>query len=46
MPNNKDPELMRMEVYEEVAFTYSKIEWTWVDGGITANDSWLAGGAA
>jgi type VI secretion system secreted protein Hcp len=23
-----------------VAFTYQKIEWTWVDGGITAMDDW------
>jgi type VI secretion system secreted protein Hcp len=28
--------------YEEVSFTYQKIEWTWVDGGITASDDWLA----
>jgi type VI secretion system secreted protein Hcp len=25
---------------EEVTFTYQKIEWTWVDGGITAQDDW------
>jgi type VI secretion system secreted protein Hcp len=25
-----------------VAFTYQKIEWTWVDGGITAEDDWEA----
>lgn len=24
----------------EVSFTYQKIEWTWVDGGITASDDW------
>jgi type VI protein secretion system component Hcp len=34
---------------EEIAFTYQKIEWTWQDGGITAEDDWetpvaLAGG--
>ena len=23
-------------------FTYQKIEWTWVDGGITASDDWEA----
>ncbi len=28
--------------YEEIAFTYQKIEWTWVDGGITAMDDWEA----
>ena len=28
--------------YEEVSFTYQKIEWTWVDGGIMAMDDWEA----
>ena len=40
MPNNKHPELMKFTEYEEVAFTYQKIEWTWMDGGITAQDDW------
>jgi type VI secretion system secreted protein Hcp len=40
MPNNKNPELIRYETYEEVAFTYQKIEWTWTDGGLTAMDDW------
>jgi type VI secretion system secreted protein Hcp len=26
----------------EISFTYQKIEWTWTDGGITANDDWEA----
>lgn len=42
MPNNKNPELTRYAEYEEVAFTYQKIEWVWVDGGITAMDDWEA----
>ncbi len=42
MPNNKNPELMKYDINEEVAFTYQKIEWTWVDGGITAMDDWEA----
>lgn len=25
-----------------LSFTYQKIEWTWVDGGITASDDWEA----
>jgi type VI secretion system secreted protein Hcp len=25
---------------EIVAFTYQKIEWTWVDGGTTSSDDW------
>ena len=42
MLNNKNPELTRYAEYEEVAFTYQKIEWTWKDGGITAEDDWEA----
>ena len=40
MLNNKNPELTRYAEFEEVAFTYQKITWTWKDGGITANDDW------
>lgn len=40
MPNNKDPALMKFETFEEVAFTYGQITWTWNDGGITAQDDW------
>jgi type VI secretion system secreted protein Hcp len=29
-------------VGEEWSFTYQKIEWTWLDGGITASDDWEA----
>ena len=28
--------------YESVAFVFQKIEWTWVDGGITVEDDWEA----
>ena len=28
--------------YEEFAMTYQKIEWTWVQGGVTAQDDWSA----
>ncbi|MEO5619078.1 MAG: type VI secretion system tube protein TssD [Candidatus Eisenbacteria bacterium] len=40
MPNNKHPDLMKYAEYEEIAFTYQKIIWTWNDGGITAEDDW------
>jgi type VI secretion system secreted protein Hcp len=40
MPNNKQPELAKLATYEEIAFTYQKITWTWNDGGITASDDW------
>jgi len=40
MLNNKNPELMRYAEYEEIAFTYQKIVWTWVDGSIMSSDDW------
>ena len=40
MLNNKDPELAKFAPQEEIAFTYQKIEWTWVDSSITAMDDW------
>jgi type VI secretion system secreted protein Hcp len=42
MPNNRNPELMKYAEYEEVAFTYQQIIWTWNEGGITAEDNWEA----
>jgi type VI secretion system secreted protein Hcp len=30
----------RLGEYEEIGFTYQKIEWTITDGGITAQDDW------
>ena len=42
MLNNKNPDLMKYAEFEEVSFTYQKIEWTWNDGGITADDDWEA----
>lgn len=40
MLNNKNPELLRYAEYEEIAFTYQKITWTYLDGGVTASDDW------
>jgi type VI secretion system secreted protein Hcp len=42
MANNRHPDLMKIAEYEEIAFTYQKIIWTWNDGGITAEDDWEA----
>jgi type VI secretion system secreted protein Hcp len=39
LPNVRVPELMKLEQQEEVSFTYQRIDWTWNEGGITANDS-------
>jgi type VI secretion system secreted protein Hcp len=41
-PNTKDSTLHTLPDYEEVEFTYQKIEWTWTDGGVTAMDDWEA----
>jgi type VI secretion system secreted protein Hcp len=42
MPSTLDPSNAGIPEYEEVSFTYQKIEWTWTDGGITAMDDWEA----
>jgi type VI secretion system secreted protein Hcp len=41
MPNTRHPDLAKLEIFEEVAFTYQKIEWTWTDGSVTASDDWV-----
>lgn len=40
MPNNKHPDLMKLNTFEDVAFSYESITWTWNDGGITTSDDW------
>jgi type VI secretion system secreted protein Hcp len=40
MADNLEPALAGIPMYEEIAFTYQKIQWTWADGGITAADDW------
>jgi type VI secretion system secreted protein Hcp len=42
MANTRNPELTKYNEFEEVSFTYEKIEWTWTNGGITADDDWSA----
>jgi type VI secretion system secreted protein Hcp len=41
-PNMLVPENTKLPHLEEVSFTYQKIEWTFEDGGITAEDDWEA----
>jgi len=41
MPDNQDPNLVKRAEYEEIAFTYQKIQWTWNESGITASDDWI-----
>lgn len=40
MLNNKYPENMQHKEREHITFYYQKIEWIWVDGGISAEDDW------
>jgi type VI secretion system secreted protein Hcp len=40
LANVRNPRLTRLPEIEEVALTYQKIEWTWSDGGLTADDDW------
>ena len=40
MLNNKYPENMQHKEREHISFCYSKIIWTFEDGGITAEDDW------
>lgn len=42
MLDNQDPAKQNLALREEITFTYQKITWTWVDGGITAQDDWAA----
>jgi type VI secretion system secreted protein Hcp len=40
MPNVRSPKLSKIPEYEEVSFTYQKIDWTWNEGGLSAADDW------
>lgn len=42
MPNTRNPDLVALETFEDVTFTYRKIKWTWLEGGITAEHEWEA----
>lgn len=42
MTDNNEPDGARRVAYEEIAFTYQKIQWIWNDGGITSSDDWTA----
>lgn len=39
-PDTKNPDRVSYPDYEEIEFSYQHIEWTWTDGGITAEDDW------
>ena len=42
VPNVSDPNLSKLQEYNDVSFTYQKITTTFTVGGITATDDWTA----
>jgi type VI secretion system secreted protein Hcp len=40
--NTLNPDLVRYPETVEIQFTYQKITWTWTDGNVSVEDSWLA----
>ena len=42
VPNVSDPDLSKLQEYNDVSFTYQKITTTFTVGGITATDDWQA----
>ena len=40
MLNTQHPRHGRVPELEEIAFTYQRIEWTWMEGNISADDDW------
>jgi type VI secretion system secreted protein Hcp len=42
VPNGSDPNLAKVQEYNEISFTYQKITTTFTVGGITASDDWEA----
>lgn len=46
LPDTRNPATSGWSEYEEVAFTYQRIEWTWALGGLSASDDWASPVAA
>ena len=42
MADTAVPDNQGLPMREDIAFTYQKIEWTWANGGVTAQDNWTA----
>ena len=41
MPNNRHAGTAALETFEDVAFVYEKIDWTWIETGIVVTDEWF-----
>ena len=42
LPNTRLTVSTRLPIVQRASFTYQKIEWTWLDGGVSAQDDWGA----
>jgi len=42
MAEDSHAQTTKGDATEKISFTYQAIEWTWTDGGITAQDDWEA----
>jgi type VI secretion system secreted protein Hcp len=40
MLNTRHPRQGKMPELEEISFAYQRIEWTWTEGNVTADDDW------
>ena len=40
--NSSDQEFITLRARETISLVYDQIIWTWQDGGVTAEDSWIA----
>lgn len=40
MGNTRHPRHSKLPELEEIAFAYQRIEWTWTEGNLTADDDW------
>ena len=40
MPNTRNPDFTKYGEYEEISFTYQKIQWIWTEGAIISEDAW------
>jgi type VI secretion system secreted protein Hcp len=40
MTGNEGPSSAKRSLYEEISFTYEKITWMWIEGGVAADDDW------
>lgn len=40
LQNTQNPRFGSYPMFEEIAFVYQRIEWTWLEGQVTSEDDW------